>query len=264
MIGQFIKADHVPTISGELSIIYEAISYAGITSVVVGLLYIALEPFVRRSWSEMLISWNRFLAGDFRDPMIGRDILGGGLFGLLQMAGVLVGFNFIEIFLIDNDIVSGFLDLETINNLGGLISAFLDNIVTNTALSLVILFIALFFYRLTGRKSLGILSVGLVYFILNSLIVVFSAHWGLIVAAFIHSICLMIALYRYGLLGLISFWFFWGVIGFYPITFDTGSFYFPQSILTIVVLLGIVTYSCYISIAGQPIFGGKILKEFED
>ena len=80
--GQMIEADHVPTVWGELSIIYEAISYAGIKSFLVGILYIALEPFVRRSWSEMLISWSRLMAGDFRDPMVGRDILIGGLMGL--------------------------------------------------------------------------------------------------------------------------------------------------------------------------------------
>ena len=31
----------------------------------------------------MLISWNRLLAGDFTNPMIGRDILVGGILGFM-------------------------------------------------------------------------------------------------------------------------------------------------------------------------------------
>lgn len=46
------------------------------------LYYIALEPFVRRVWPRTLISWNRLLAGRWRDPLVGRDLLIGALFGV--------------------------------------------------------------------------------------------------------------------------------------------------------------------------------------
>ncbi len=46
------------------------------------LYYIALEPFVRRVWPRTLISWNRLLSGRFADPMVGRDLLVGALFGV--------------------------------------------------------------------------------------------------------------------------------------------------------------------------------------
>ena len=44
-----------------------------------------------------MISWNRLLAGRFRDPMVGRDLLIGGLFGvfltlMLQLGVVLPPF----------------------------------------------------------------------------------------------------------------------------------------------------------------------------
>jgi serine/threonine-protein kinase len=58
------------------------------------LFYIALEPFVRRLWPETLVSWNRLLAGRWRDPLVGRDLLVGAVFGvstkLLWQIGVLV------------------------------------------------------------------------------------------------------------------------------------------------------------------------------
>jgi hypothetical protein len=46
------------------------------------LLYVALEPYVRRTWPEILISWSRLLAGGWKDPLVGRDVLIGGLFGV--------------------------------------------------------------------------------------------------------------------------------------------------------------------------------------
>jgi len=41
------------------------------------LAYVALEPYVRRYYPEILISWTRMLGGRFRDPRVGRDVLVG-------------------------------------------------------------------------------------------------------------------------------------------------------------------------------------------
>jgi len=46
------------------------------------ILYMALEPAVRRRWPRILVSWSRFLDGDVRDPLVGRDILVGCFFGV--------------------------------------------------------------------------------------------------------------------------------------------------------------------------------------
>jgi hypothetical protein len=49
----------------------------------VWLLYIALEPHLRRVWPETMIGWSRMLAGSLRDPLVGRDVL----FGVLVAIG---------------------------------------------------------------------------------------------------------------------------------------------------------------------------------
>jgi serine/threonine-protein kinase len=46
------------------------------------LLYLALEPWVRRRWPQTIISWSRLLSGQLRDPMVGRDILFGVMLGV--------------------------------------------------------------------------------------------------------------------------------------------------------------------------------------
>ena len=42
-----------------------------------GLMYLAFEPYMRKSAPERVISWNRLLGGDWRDPLVGRDVLIG-------------------------------------------------------------------------------------------------------------------------------------------------------------------------------------------
>ena len=49
-------------------------------------LYIALEPYVRRRWPATLVSWSRLLAGGFRDPLVGRDVLAGCLVAAFSIA----------------------------------------------------------------------------------------------------------------------------------------------------------------------------------
>lgn len=46
------------------------------------LLYLALEPIVRRRWPDTLVSWTRLLRGRVLDPLVGRDILLGVLSGV--------------------------------------------------------------------------------------------------------------------------------------------------------------------------------------
>ncbi len=45
------------------------------------LVYLALEPYVRRSWPAMLVGWSRALSGRVRDAIIGRDLLVGSAAG---------------------------------------------------------------------------------------------------------------------------------------------------------------------------------------
>jgi serine/threonine-protein kinase len=54
--------------------------------VMLWMLYLALEPYVRKRWPETIISWTRVLAGRFRDPLVGRDILLGCLLGVATRA----------------------------------------------------------------------------------------------------------------------------------------------------------------------------------
>jgi serine/threonine-protein kinase len=94
MLSAVLVADHVPSFRDEAVWLMKAVGYAGLWSGLCGLLYFALEPYVRRRWPWRLISWNRLLAGRFRDPMVGRDLLIGALLGifltLMHQLGVIL------------------------------------------------------------------------------------------------------------------------------------------------------------------------------
>jgi len=90
-LAQLIDASHVPELGGELSIFFRIAGLSFVLSIFPWIFYIALEPFIRRRWSELIISWSRLMAGDFRDPLVGRDILVGGLLGLCNTAAIYLG-----------------------------------------------------------------------------------------------------------------------------------------------------------------------------
>jgi serine/threonine-protein kinase len=50
---------------------------------VVWMLYLAVEPWIRRRWPQAIISWSRLISRQVRDPLVGRDILFGVTFGVL-------------------------------------------------------------------------------------------------------------------------------------------------------------------------------------
>ena len=80
-----LRANHVPQASAELRLLAVSAGRSLVAAAICWLAYVALEPYVRRRWPDMLISWNRLLAGRWRDAIVGRDLLIGALFGVLSM-----------------------------------------------------------------------------------------------------------------------------------------------------------------------------------
>ncbi|MBV9242605.1 MAG: hypothetical protein JO314_11415 [Acidobacteria bacterium] len=83
VLAWIIGADHSPTVDEIARVFYLAISQALCLAALVWLLYVAVEPYVRRRWPEMMVSWSRVLAGQWRNPLVARDILIGLLTGIL-------------------------------------------------------------------------------------------------------------------------------------------------------------------------------------
>ncbi len=84
-----LEAHHQTRPELQWSLFIRGVSFALFIGGFVWVVYIGLEPVVRRVWPHTLISWSRLLAGRARDPMVGRDVLIGvvlaGLSGFLAV-----------------------------------------------------------------------------------------------------------------------------------------------------------------------------------
>ena len=82
MLAWLIGGAHVGNVK-ETDLFFMAVMRALFGGVSIAVTYISFEPFVRRRWPQTIISWSRLLAGGFRDPLVGRDVLVGAALGLV-------------------------------------------------------------------------------------------------------------------------------------------------------------------------------------
>jgi serine/threonine-protein kinase len=76
-----LHAHHVADREGETRLLTQGTAQVLLTAAILWLLYLALEPYVRRSWPHTVISWTRLLGGAVQDPLVGRDALLGAVWG---------------------------------------------------------------------------------------------------------------------------------------------------------------------------------------
>ena len=80
--GGLLEMHHTATIS-EISGFWTVISASLLNATLNWIFYVALEPWVRRKWPRTMISWTRYTSKGPSDPLVGRDLLYGTLFGAL-------------------------------------------------------------------------------------------------------------------------------------------------------------------------------------
>ena len=81
MLTWAFQASHVAS-DAELALLLLGASVALFLAGVCWLMYVALEPLIRRRWPDSLIAWTRLLSGRLSDPLVGRVLLAGALLGV--------------------------------------------------------------------------------------------------------------------------------------------------------------------------------------
>ncbi|HEX5733663.1 MAG TPA: serine/threonine-protein kinase [Blastocatellia bacterium] len=250
-----ITASHVPALPEEIALLRDAVANALVWSGMFWLFYVALEPHVRRRWPERLISWNRVLAGDFRDPMVGRDILIGGMVG----TGIIILDCFSEYaeksLGLPYDLL---LDMETNTFLGlrGLISTFALTVFASIELGLLLLFVLLLVYMVVRKEAL---TIGIVWLLLFAGIsLAFANSYIEIIYTMLSSGLLIFAMMRFGLFAFMMAHWFLLHSEFYPYTADFSAWYADGAIFALLVAAGVGLYGFYTSLAGQPLFRGGL------
>ena len=160
LLSYLLQANHSVVARSELGIVMRAISYALAIAAALVVLYLGIEPIIRRRWPERLVSWTRLLSAQWRDPLVGRDVLIGTVAGLLHAAvAAMVGMT----------VVSGGLEAGVVSlpsTMVSALSAIPDALVSGISVGLgaTMLLVAAFIF--TRRKSV---AIAVVYFLLLGL-----------------------------------------------------------------------------------------------
>ena len=209
--------------------------------------YMAVEPYARRSWPTLMISWQRILNGSFRDPLVGRDVLYGGLAGSVTGAIVLG-----VAALTDPNMVSASFGRGLRASIGLTFSVLSGSCVTG----LLYLGILTIVTGILRRRWLGIVATGLV------MVGAYGASMrALDLSMAVLTVLVFLAvLSRVGLIAGVSYSIFiWHLVASPPL--DVNQWYAGLAAVPLVVLLALLVLGFYVSLAGQPIFGSALKEE---
>ncbi len=262
-VAVLFGAHHVPNLD-ELALFFEFLAWGLLLSCFFWVLYIAMEPYVRRRWPATLVSWSRLLAGDFRDPLVGRDVLAGCLWGALVTDLVILRW-FVGSWL-------GDLPPEPIGRgpewqfLGAraTIASMSNSMNISIVFSFAFLFVLVLFRAMLRKEWAAAVAFVLFFTVfLNSAVLFAGGRTAAI--AFVLGLILnglsVILLIRLGLLALVVSIVFGFCFLNLPLTTEGSAWYADISLAGILLMAAIALCAFYISLGGRPIFGGPVLED---
>jgi serine/threonine-protein kinase len=240
-------AHHVAS-KAEQSLFNEALADALIYSVVMWGLYLALEPWVRRYWPQTLITWSRVMDRRFNDPLVGRDLMLGVLFGMGYCL-VIAGYEAAAVHFGDAPST----DFSYSNLLGGrwvawkILAVLLSALTSGPAF-----FFAIFLLRALLRKlwlagaafvaiysAIRILNVGFNWLNLGFWVVIYSV--------------IVVILIRFGLFATVITLFVIDTLIQTLLTTDFAAWYGTSSLLLLVVISGLALYGFKTALGGRSL-----------
>jgi serine/threonine-protein kinase len=254
LLAWLLRSHHIAAI-GEVNITMIGVAWATMVAALARLLYLALEPFVRRHDPHTIISWTRLLAGKTRDPLVGRDVLIGATYGVL-----------LSIFeSADNYILPLFGKLPPTPN-----TPFTDSLLgIRLALSAVfqyvwvfvlyslLVFFLLFLLRLAVRKDW---IAGLVIVFLGAITNTGGEYplWTFVASAAVW-LSIYFMLRRFGLVAVVVGLVIQNILAVFPITSHFDRWYASGALTGLAVIAAIAIFAFRAALAGQPLFSENVL-----
>jgi serine/threonine-protein kinase len=236
--------------AGEADLFVMAAMRSVFGAVTLALTYVSFEPFVRRSWPQTMISWSRVLAGGFRDPLVGRDILigclGGVVLVLIQSFGnLLYGIRGTAALKVSTDLV-------TLSGGRFLAGEFLLLIADTLNKALGILFL-IFLFRVLLRKQW--LAAGLVIVMLAAMYATNDPNpligWPVNIVFFGLMVFILM---QFGLLAVAVALFVAIFVNQFPVNTDWSVWYAGEAAFTVLFTVALALFGFRTALAGQPLF----------
>ena len=211
--------------------------------------YVALEPHVRRIWPRVLISWSRFVDGRLNDPLVGRELLVGCLFG--AVLALLIESRLFADGLRQQGLMGSPVWLtEALLGGKGIAQTFGTAIIS--AMTTIFTLLVLLVFRIVARRNwLAIILYVAVFTQINT-----TTNDGAMTFVFVillHLTNVLVAL-RFGLLGLMTAHFVQELLVKFPITSGLSEWYAASGLVGLGSALGLALIAIYISLGGQSLF----------
>jgi serine/threonine-protein kinase len=255
LLDWLISAHHVPSLLDEFDAFLLNLAGCLLTGAIMWLIYVALEPYVRRRWPGRIVGWSRLLAGGWRDPLVGRDLLLGALAGCA-----------IVLLLFVRAIAAPWLgaapprpDAIYMRVLLGMQYAFSSltaQVLRSLLFASVLMFLLLLLTIVTRREWVGVVLL----WVLVSGFFFGSGNLALDIAfgAAASAVTLFVLL-RFGMLALVFTEFFLLFFSAYPVTTDFDAWYAGMAAFGAALCVGLILYGLKTSLAGQPLLRHSLL-----
>jgi tRNA A-37 threonylcarbamoyl transferase component Bud32 len=239
VLSGLLRAHHVPIAFEEVMSVLSIVGWAMVWGAFNWLVYMGLEPQVRRLWPRTLISWTRLLSGRVRDPLVGRDILIGVLAGVALLV--------IRVYINDHPIPSDILAaaLESLSSPRHFIGILTEAIVTASAYALAgLLFLMLIrvIVRITWVAA-AITAVGFVPLLSDG---------GLEIYSLLLALAGVTIVLRFGLLSWSATLLALFVTTRLPVTLDVNAWYYGSSLSILLLVGGLAAYGCLVAVERAP------------
>jgi len=220
-------------------------------AVILWLIYMALEPYVRKYSADILMSWSRLLSGRVRDPRVGRDILVGILAGL-TIALITIVVALVPAKLGYPPPAPRNMNLELIMSTRRAVSALLrmpTNAVLNAMLTTLLFALIRMLVRKTWIATIVTIVVGSFILLNNTQII-----WLGVAAAAAVALIYVGVLERFGMLPLMMTFLTNNIVQS-GLTLDASKLYAPTAIWLMALVTAMAAFGYYASRTGEPLFG---------
>jgi serine/threonine-protein kinase len=252
--GWALGAHHAPHID-EFSMVARGLSAALMIAALVWLLYIALEPYVRRRWPQTMISWSRILEGRWRDPLVGSHVLIGIATGIL-MAGIIGVMQLIQIRA--GGAPGGFLNPSLLSGPLDWCSFTLSSVPT-FVLEALAEFLALFLLRTLLRKEWIAASAFVLLAVTFAVLFLGLSTWPVIPLRALEYVLMVLVLMNFGLVSIAVANLVVGFLLTFPITADWSVWYAGASLYPLVAIAALAALAFQSAIAGKKFFPEELL-----
>ena len=219
--------------------------------------YVALEPYVRRRWPQIMITWSRALGGRIRDPLVGGHLLIGVACGVGMFT---IAFVFRLLREQSGAVSTSGLRLDSMLDARHMLFVLNDRLALAMFSALILLLLFSLVRAIFRRKSLAAFVFIVVLTILDfGTESSFRASLLSGVNIALISALLVFILIRFGILALMAGFFVFQILRTFPVTADFSAWYAGSSLFAIGSVLALTAYALYTALAGRPLFKAGIL-----